>query len=261
MLHVHSNLVGSACFEPAVDQRNVTQRLDHRIMRQGMFALASVCKNGIMLPIFGVAANVSLNAALRRVWSSPNQSQIPAAAAAFKELPSQMGHGLFGFCNDHYSAGVFVEPVNQARAFGRLTGQLTKMVQQGIDQGARMVADSWVYHHSRSLVDDHQVCIFIQYVQGQVFGLQLARKGRGWKRQGDDVAGLDAVVAFNGLFIGEQECGFGWSVPSGCSEIYRCEQWLGRGQPPSADVRKVFPVRPRPNFLPCLLRLHQQALY
>jgi len=99
------------------------------------------------------------------------------------------------FCNDHDTAGLLVQPVNDARPLHTAdTGEtVAAMSDERIDQCARPVARRRVHDQPCRFVDDDEVVILIKNVERDVFA---ARDGRlGWRhRDVESIALFDPVV-------------------------------------------------------------------
>ena len=87
-----------------------------------------------------------------------------------------------GLGRDHDAGGFLVDPVNYAGprypANAGKTG--TTVVQQGVDDGAGLVAGRRVHGDARRLVDDDQVGVFVEDGERDVL-----RQGDGRRRWGD----------------------------------------------------------------------------
>ena len=89
--------------------------------------------------------------------------------------------------------------------FAAHTGQACKMMQQGIHQSSAIVialggARAGVDHHSRGLVDHGEIVVFIDNVEGNVFGDGLQRRALGLAKDGDRFVAM------------ELEGGLGWCI-------------------------------------------------
>ena len=86
----------------------------------------------------------------------------------FLQLPHQAGLSFQGFRYHQQTAGIFIKPVNDARAWH--PAQLRCVVQQRIQHGALPVAATGVYDESGGLINDHEHIILINYIQRDGFG-------------------------------------------------------------------------------------------
>ena len=86
-----------------------------------------------------------------------------------------LGQALVGrviLGDDQQAAGVLVEPVHDAGALYAADARqaIAAMGDEGIDQGARLVAGAGVNHQPCGLVDHDQVLVFIDHGEGNGFG-------------------------------------------------------------------------------------------
>ncbi len=100
-----------------------------------------------------------------------------------------MRHVILG--DDDQPAGFLVEPVHNSRAqLAAHIRQFAEAMQQRVDQRPAIAfvlggACSGVHHHSRWLVDDSQVVIFIDDVERDVLCDGAQRRGLGVAKDGD----------------------------------------------------------------------------
>ena len=67
-------------------------------------------------------------------------------------------------------------------------------------------------HQPGWLVDDHQRLVFVDDVEGNVFGVDGAVETWAIEHQGDDIARLDPIVALHCPSIGVNTSGIGRSL-------------------------------------------------
>ena len=84
-----------------------------------------------------------------------------------------------------------------------IEGIILQVVRECIDQRAGIVAVTWVDDEPRRLVDDYQHLIFVDDIQRYGLGDDLELVLGTAQLEGDDVKGLDAVVALDGLVADE----------------------------------------------------------
>ncbi len=111
-----------------------------------------------------------------------------------------MGAVVFGDEDD--AAGLLVEAVDDAGAeVAADAGELVEVVEEGVDEGAVVAgvvggAGAGVDHHAGGLVDDGEVLVFVEDVEGDVLGEGV--EGRR-VRSAFDLDGLAAVELLFGL--------------------------------------------------------------
>jgi len=86
---------------------------------------------------------------------------------------------------------------------GIIEGIILQVVRECIDQRAGIVAVPRVDDEPCRLVDDHQYLIFVDDIQRNGLGDDLELMLGTAQLKGDDVEGLDAVVALDGLVADE----------------------------------------------------------
>ena len=118
------------------------------------------------------------------------------------ELIRQGQVGRVIFRRDQQAAGVPVDAVDDAGADHPADPRqaVPAVVKQGVDQGAVGVAGGGVDHQPHGLVDDDDVLVLEDHVQGNVLGLCLQRH-RVWDHHGDLVPDLQPLVLFQGLAL------------------------------------------------------------
>lgn len=90
---------------------------------------------------------------------------------------------MFVFSHDQQSGSVFVQTVDNARpSLGPDASEAPHVVEQGIDQRSRPVSVRRMHHHTRGFVQDNEIIILINDVQGDVLRFCSLR---GRRREGD----------------------------------------------------------------------------
>ena len=94
----------------------------------------------------------------------------------------------------------------------------------GVDQRAVEIADSRMDNHPGRLVDDHQLVVFIDHVEGDVLGFNGCIVVRTVKHQRDDISRAHLIVALDGLSVDLYEagvCRFLDAVARGVLNVFR----------------------------------------
>ena len=88
-------------------------------------------------------------------------------------------HRLLGLRDNYQSRRILIKPMNDTgtgdAAYPR---QIWAMVKERVNQGSRKMAGSRMDHHTRSLVHDKHIGIFVNDIQRYVLGLRRRRNGR-----------------------------------------------------------------------------------
>ena len=96
-----------------------------------------------------------------------SNGQVLTAHVPSRNQVDQRIHGLACTGHHHQAAGVLVQAMHDACA-GHFAG-LRVQRQQTIEQRAAPVARGRMHHQTRGLVDDTQVSVFVDHIDGHVF--------------------------------------------------------------------------------------------
>ena len=161
-----TGLMGSTGFQIQFDQRQAFEPLAHFPTGFGHARFAAADRHA--LAVHWVPADRKLNHATVAGHLSEDDGKIDFTNAASGKLTRKMGMRGRVFGDDEYAGGVFVQTVNDARPQLAADGPDGRtVIQQGIDQSAGRVAGGRVNNHPGRLVEDDQVIIFVEYIQGQ----------------------------------------------------------------------------------------------
>ena len=95
----------------------------------------------------------------------------------FFELANEMTVGEIVFGDSKYTAGIFVQPVDDTGSqWSPYISQLIAMVEETVYQGGLSVASSRVNHQAWGFVDCDQIIIFKNNVQRKRFRYQFRRR-------------------------------------------------------------------------------------
>ena len=97
-----------------------------------------------------------------------NDALIDTADTAALQLGNQLRLRLDGLGDHHQSGGVFVQAMHDPRT--RHINNVRYVVQQRIEQSAISMPRSRVHHQTRGFVDDQDVIVFVNDVEGNVLG-------------------------------------------------------------------------------------------
>ena len=162
--HVHPDLVGTARLQAALHQGATLEMLQHRVMGAGLPAV--VLDHGHFGALGGMTADGRIHRAVT-VEIAHQQSPVFPLHGAGLELAHQIGLGLQGLGHHHEAGGVLVQAVHDAGP-GHL-GQLGRVMQQRVEQGATPVATARMHHQTGRLVDDEDGLILVHHREGDVF--------------------------------------------------------------------------------------------
>lgn len=189
--HVNANLVGSSGGERALEKcRPVAPAAPSPVA--GKSRLAARHDDCHALAVAGVAPDGAGDVTGWRKQAPPDKGDVLPGDAAGGERRRESDVGLVGLGNDHQTAGILVEAVNDAGAC--LSADAGKGVpavgQQCMDEGSTGMTGARVDHESGRLVDDEQVLVLMDDDQRNVFAHQ-GRIGWRWHRKNKVVPWFD----------------------------------------------------------------------
>lgn len=168
MGHVYTDLVSTAGFQldPHVGVR--TEALEHTVVADRRLAAFG---HRHALACATVTADRGVDLAAGSYHADHDALVDPADRTAL-QLLDQLGLRLQGLGHDHQAGGVFVQAMDNASA--RYVDDIRHMVQQGVEQCATGMPGSRVHDQPGRLVDHHDLVVFVDDVQLDVFGDPLA---------------------------------------------------------------------------------------
>ena len=99
------------------------------------------------------------------------------------------------------------------QSYGRVVRVVGRVIAHvpgyGVYECAGIIPVPWVYHESGGFVYNHQAVVFVNYVEGNVFGFDSGFVPRAVEHKRYDVERLYAVVAFHRLVVNVHEAHFG----------------------------------------------------
>ena len=110
--HVDANLVGTARFETAFDERDVVITFQHAPMGHGMLAVGTVLEDVHFLPLARTAAYVARDSPLVLGEIAPHEGDIAAINRVVEKLLGQPCVGLLVLGDDQQSRSVLVDAVD-----------------------------------------------------------------------------------------------------------------------------------------------------
>ncbi len=132
------------------------------VVGQGGLAVAG--DHGHALAVALVAADGALDVARQRIRQAPDKRQVGAVQVARGESGGQRVVGQLRLGDHHDAGGVLVQPVHDARAaLAADAGErVAAMGEQGVDQGAVLVAGRGVHDQPGRLVEHDQVGVLVE---------------------------------------------------------------------------------------------------
>ena len=154
--------------------------------------LATCLDDGHALAVAGIAPDGAGDLSGRRKHASPDKSGVPPGYAAGRQRGRQPDMGVIRLGDDHQTAGVLVETMNDARA--GLSSDAGKGVsavgKQRVDEGSAGMTGAGMDHESGRLVDDKQMLVLMNDDERNVLANQ-GRLGRPWHLKNKAVPRFD----------------------------------------------------------------------
>ena len=182
MGQMHPDLMGAAGLELAGQQRRdrfaVTPVEGFQDLPMGD-GLAAAVAHRHLLAGMGMPVDRRIDGAAQPVRHAPDQRQIAAphlvGAAVVGELLGQRFMRAVVLGRHHQPCGVLVEPVHDARALDAADAGKAgpAMGDQGVDQGAGLVAGGRMHHQPPGLVDDDDVVVLMDDIERDILARGL----------------------------------------------------------------------------------------
>ena len=212
VLHVYPDLVGSAGFQDTFHQGHVVEPFQYFIVCNGMFSGFSI---GVGIEHFTeipVPGNMCIDRSFVFLHIAPDQRHIFPFYCMAEELFGQVGSCFSGFGNHNQAGGIFVDAVYQPK-----TGQvffvdgrilLAEVISNAVQKRAAEIAHTWMNHHIGRLIDDHQRCVLVHNIQGNILLFQYGMVGIDQAHDHNFIARPDLIIAFYRLPVHGQKSRF-----------------------------------------------------
>ncbi len=168
MGHVHTNLVGTAGFQLDPHVSVGAEALEHTVVADRRLAAVGY-RHALAHAAVATDRGVDLAAGGHH---TNHDALIDAADLAALHLLDQPGLRLQGLGHHHQTGGVLVQTVDDTGA--RHVDDVWHVVQQGIEQGTAGMAGGRVHNQPGRLVDHHDMVVFVDDIQLDVFCDPLA---------------------------------------------------------------------------------------
>jgi len=128
--------------------------------------------------------------------TSEDKSKVHSADGVILELGGKMVMGAIAFGNYHYPGSIFVEAMDNARSEGiPWIGEGPAVIEEPVDQCARIIAGGGMNNQTGRLVDDEDRFILEEDRQGDGFRQRPHWRGRGYL-EFDPVPGFKSCASF-----------------------------------------------------------------
>jgi hypothetical protein len=173
MTQMHPDLMGTPGFQAKVHPTVVPLGRQHLPMGH---CRSPGRNHRHFLPLLGMPSDGSVDRAGDVGQSPVNQTQVFPSHAPSLDLLLQMLLRPSGFGHHHHPGCVLIQTMDNARTlFVRHRQEIGTVGQQGIDQRTVPMTGRWMHHQPRRFVEDQQLLIFIENVQGNGLGRRVQR--------------------------------------------------------------------------------------
>ena len=134
-----------------------------------------------------------------------------------------MGAVVFG--DEDEAAGLLVEAMDDAGAeVAADVGEFVEVEEEGVDEGATVAgvvggAGSGVDHHAGGLVDDGEVLVFVEDLEGDVFGDGVEGCGLRGAFDLDGLAAVEFLFGLGGVAVDADLAGFDEELDAGAGDV------------------------------------------
>ena len=233
VFEVDADLVGAAGVEGAFDEAGAVALLgEDFVVGDGGLACARV-EDGHLLAIDGVAADVGEDGVLVFGRRAGGDGVVDLGHRfALGELAEQGLHGVVGLGDDDAARGVFVETVHDAGTLDSVDASelAVAVMKEGVDEGAVGIAGGGVDDHAVGFVEDDEVFVFVENVEGKILGNEFEGDGLG-DGDADEVAGMEGLLGFGGAVVDEDVAFFDEGLKAGARVFFetRSEEGVEAG--------------------------------
>ena len=132
-------------------------------------------QNGHLHTVFRITPHITDDCTFVLFHISPDEGTVTAFGGFIEELQTEIGLGIRCFGNHQQTGRIFVDTVHKPhmRVVGIVIGNIFHVPGDGIDERTVIIPVPGMYHQPRRLIDNHQVLVFIHYIQGNIFGDNL----------------------------------------------------------------------------------------
>ena len=115
MLHVGTNLMGTARFQHTLHQGGITETFQHLVMSNRRLAYSAVRIEDLHTEaVFRITADIAFYATFIFYNVAPNERIVTAMGSLVEELLTQCGLCRRSLCHNEQSAGIFINAMHQA---------------------------------------------------------------------------------------------------------------------------------------------------
>jgi hypothetical protein len=226
-LHVDADLVGAAGFDADLDEGEGAVGADDALEDGGVGdgGAAIGATGGHAGAADEVAGDGEGDGGVVFGEVAVEESDVGFGNLAAGEHLAELAVGAVVFGDEDETAGEFVEAVDDARAkIAADVGEFGEVEEEGVDEGAAVAgvvggAGAGVNHHAGRFVDDGEVLVLVDDVEGDVFGDGV----EGWRLWGafdlDGLAAVELVFGLGGFAVDADLLVFDEELDAGATDV------------------------------------------
>ena len=144
---------------------------------------------------------------------------------ALGEHLAELAVGAVVLGDEDDAAGLLVEAVDDAGAeVAADVGEIGEVEEEGVDEGAAVAgvvggAGAGVDHHAGGFVDDGEVLVFVEDVEGDVLGDGVERGRVGGAFDLDGLAAVEFLLGLGGVAVDADLAGFDEELDAGAADV------------------------------------------
>ena len=153
------------------------------------------------------------------------EGEVGLGDLAAGEHLAELAVGAVVFGDEDEAAGELVEAMDDAGAeVAADVGELGEVEEERVDEGAAVAgvvggAGAGVDHHAGGLVDDGEVLVFVEDVEGDVFGDGVERRGLRGAFDLDGFAAVEFLLGLGGMAVDADLAGFDEELDAGAADV------------------------------------------
>ena len=200
LLHVGTDLMGTARFQDALYQGGIAEALQDLIMGNCTLANTAIRVEDLHAEtVLGITTDIALDASLILHDITPYQRIVTAMGCLVEELLAQCRLGSRSLGYHEQSARILIDAMDQThfRVVGIKLRHIAQVPGHSLNQGAMEVSGSRMNHHSCLFVNHHQLVVFINHIDVDFFRLDACFMTRAVEHQRNDVVRAHLVIALH----------------------------------------------------------------
>ena len=207
VFHVHTDLMSPSRMKVAQDECGAVRGIaEKHLVVSDRGAACGRRNDGHLLSIARIASNVGENGFARGHRRLLRDAEVDFIVGAIRKLLGEVMMRVVIFRHNQTAGGVFIESMHDAWSLDSADPRKLAfaVVEQGIDQGAIVIAHGGVHDHAWFFIDDDHVVILEKNLQRNFLGDRLRRHSLGDQHR-DAITELDGISRLNSLVVAQNE--------------------------------------------------------